>query len=347
MNVLYIVGKLNFGGVEKWLLEICKRNKKNKIFLWSNCDGNYIGKLENEFLNQNCTLIKENISKNLFINFLQMRKICKEYKIDVVHMHQHNFNGVLTFSAYLCLIKKRIVHFHSMKKNRNGFLYKIYEKIMLWLANNFSTHRIAVSDNVGKTQLKNYIVMPCGFTLAPLDHNKRIECMSKKIIQVGRFVSEKNYFFTIDLMNYIVKIDPDYKLYIVGDGNLRKEIENKIEIHNLKNNVEILGFCNNVNEILEKFNGLMVFPSLSEGLGLVSLEAQMNGCFCICSQNIPKEVNIGGAFFVEDYSYEKWFMAIKSCYKSISKINMNIEKFDIEDNLNFLEEIYTYERING
>ena len=38
----------------------------------------------------------------------------------------------------------------------------------------------------------------------------------------------------------------------------------------------------------------LIFPSLYEGLGLVAIEAQCSGLKCICSKNVPKEVDITG-----------------------------------------------------
>lgn len=339
MNILHVTGKLNFGGVEKWLLEICKKNKNNKILIWVNSEDNNAD-LDREFEKIKCTIIRKKISKNPIINFFQMRDICKNYNVDAIHMHQHTFNGLLTLSAFFASVKVRVVHFHSLRKKRDGFIYNFYEKVMLCFCNNLSTHRIAVSNKVGFTQLIDYIVIPCGLDFDIDQGEKIINCTEKSIIQVGRFVEEKNYDFTIDLMKYINSIDRDYKLYIIGDGPLRDKIEKKISDLDLKDSVELLGLRNDVKDLLNKFKGVMIFPSISEGLGLVSLEAQINGCYCICSKNIPQEVNIGGAVFLEDYEYQNWFLAIKDCYNRESEINSKIENFTINRNIALLEEVY-------
>ena len=68
----------------------------------------------------------------------------------------------------------------------------------------------------------------------------------------------------------------DFKLIILGCGELHKSLENLIDILDLNNCVEMVGFVNDPQTYF--LNGdLFVFPSLCEGLGNVLVEAMSCG----------------------------------------------------------------------
>ena len=95
----------------------------------------------------------------------------------------------------------------------------------------------------------------------------------------------------IEIMKRLEMIDKNIKLYLIGDGELREEIENKIKEYDLKN-IVLLGIHKNINEILNGMD-LMLFPSLYEGLGIVLIEAQCNGLNVLVSNKVPKEADLG------------------------------------------------------
>lgn len=73
-----------------------------------------------------------------------------------------------------------------------------------------------------------------------------------------------------------MKLNSSYKLFLIGNGELEKEIINRIRELNLENNVILLGVRKDVNELLQAFD-LFVFPSLYEGLPVTLVEAQGAG----------------------------------------------------------------------
>ena len=77
-----------------------------------------------------------------------------------------------------------------------------------------------------------------------------------------------------------------------------------------------------VSELLNAFD-LFILPSRSEGLGIVFVEAQINGLGCVTSDNVPKEVNILDKieYLALDAGAEIWAQQIDKIKK-----NMNADR---------------------
>ena len=78
---------------------------------------------------------------------------------------------------------------------------------------------------------------------------------------------------------------------MVGEGELKSEIEGKIKELNLDDKVLFLGVRSDVADLMMAMD-VFVFPSLFEGLPNSVIEAQATGLPCIISSNITKEVKV-------------------------------------------------------
>jgi glycosyltransferase involved in cell wall biosynthesis len=92
------------------------------------------------------------------------------------------------------------------------------------------------------------------------------------LIHVGGFTFEKNHVGLISIFEKLLKTIPAAKLWLVGDGPLRKEIENLCRQKKLENQVSFLGYKTNVMELIRRAD-LLVLPSIIEGLPATILEA--------------------------------------------------------------------------
>ena len=107
---------------------------------------------------------------------------------------------------------------------------------------------------------------------------------------VGNMTPQKNHMFLLDVFREVLRIKPNAKLLLIGDGYLRTQIEKKIEQLGLTQHVLLLGVKS---DVFLYFNAMdaFLFPSLFEGLGIVLVEAQMNGLRCVYSDNVPLEAD--------------------------------------------------------
>ena len=103
---------------------------------------------------------------------------------------------------------------------------------------------------------------------------------------VGGFNEQKNHKFLSRIFHEIVILRPDAKLFMIGDGPLKSEIE--LLCSDICKNVIFTGNTDKVPELLQAMDG-MVLPSLFEGLPLVVIEWQINGLPCLLSNTVTKE----------------------------------------------------------
>lgn len=108
---------------------------------------------------------------------------------------------------------------------------------------------------------------------------------------VGQFREQKNHRFLMKIFEGINRKHPDYKLVLVGDGPLKKEIEGLVKKKGLDETVIFTGPWKGVGDILSVFD-VFLFPSLYEGISIVAIEAQCNGLPCIFSDTNSSETFI-------------------------------------------------------
>lgn len=111
---------------------------------------------------------------------------------------------------------------------------------------------------------------------------------------VGRFFPQKNHTFIVDVFQAIYEKNPSARLVLVGDGNLRSEIEEKILGLGLQDTVILTGNVPDVYNYMQAMD-VFLFPSHYEGLPLVLIEAQAAGLKCFSSAGaVTEEVNLTG-----------------------------------------------------
>lgn len=104
----------------------------------------------------------------------------------------------------------------------------------------------------------------------------------KRIISVGRLSKEKGYVDLIEIFKEFNKLNPDWRLDIVGDGSERNKVVDRIYQYNLTNNVTVHGYLKKkeINELLKK-SSLYVMTSYTESFGIVLIEAMSHGIPCL------------------------------------------------------------------
>tara|TARA_Y100001970_G_scaffold285997_1_gene407080 strand:- start:1118 stop:2275 length:1158 start_codon:yes stop_codon:yes gene_type:complete len=116
------------------------------------------------------------------------------------------------------------------------------------------------------------------------------------VLTIGRLTRQKNHIFLVNSISEIFKKYKDLKLYIIGDGELKKEIENTIKKLNLSDRIFLLGYKKNVFQYLKNCK-CFVLSSLWEDPGYVLIEAAMSNTSIISSNcpNGPEEILDSGS----------------------------------------------------
>jgi glycosyltransferase involved in cell wall biosynthesis len=154
-----------------------------------------------------------------------------------------------------------------------SFLYKTFVWLNSWMAYKFSNGIILTSETAEEFVVKTFSIPSTKINLfmnyIDIDQFKKTnsEKHENKLLFIGRLNKGKNIFSLLDAI-----YQTDYELDIVGDGELRAEVEEYIKKHNIKAN--LIGRFPNARmpEIINR-DPVYILPSFYEGNPKTLLEA--------------------------------------------------------------------------
>lgn len=162
---------------------------------------------------------------------------------------------------------------------------------------------------------------------------------------IGTFTYPKNHIFLIDIFKEIHDKNEDAVLLLIGDGELRSSIEQKIKALNLSENVILTGVRHDIPDLLQAFD-VFLFPSIFEGLPVSLIEAQASGVLCIVSDTITKEVEITNSvvFLSIKDSANYWSDVILKEFNDFNRVDnyktIKGNGYDIKTEVSWLQEFY-------
>ncbi|OLU38469.1 glycosyltransferase [Ileibacterium valens] len=294
-NVDFLLGK---GALSEMKLELDKRNV------------NYYEGPDREY----------NVLRYLFFLY----KLLRANNYDIIHIHGNSATMALDLLiAKLCNVKVRIAHSHNTV-TKHPILHRILQPIL----SDLTTIPVACGKDAGEFLFgskRMIVTIPNSidvnlFKFNPIVRKKiRKELnVDNKIVlgHIGRYSYQKNHNLLIDVYYEYYKSHPNSVLILIGDGELRESIENKINLLGLKDNVIILGNLSNVQDILNAMD-IFLLTSRYEGLSVTAIEAQASGLPCLLSDRISKETKISdNCFFVKSSS------EIQNWIEELDKINL-------------------------
>ena len=104
------------------------------------------------------------------------------------------------------------------------------------------------------------------------------------LLIVGRLVPLKGHRYLLSALAGLRRARRDVVLLVVGDGPLRDSLRRSVEALDLKDATRFLGGRQGLVEETLGAADIVVVPSLSEGFGLVALEAMAAGRPCVASR---------------------------------------------------------------
>ncbi|MGN0546150.1 MAG: glycosyltransferase family 1 protein [Acutalibacteraceae bacterium] len=274
-----------------------------------------------------------------------------EYQI--IHVHQDCLSSVILKVAKEHGVKIRIAHSHSNSQDKNiKYPIKLFYKRFI---PRYATSLFACSEEAGRwmfngadfTVLNNAIDAE-RYIFNPQKRNEVRDSFgiaSDELLvgHVGRFSPAKNHDFLIDVFDAVPK-SQKAKLLLVGKGDLKESVEEKVKKLKLENRVIFAGLRSDVPDIMQAMD-VLVLPSLYEGLGIVAIEAQASGLPCVLSDAVPDEAVLTdlAVKMLPDSSPSKWVDAINKQSKMIRKSTydeIRLAGYDIKDNSKKLQEYY-------
>ena len=162
---------------------------------------------------------------------------------------------------------------------------------------------------------------------------------------VGAFVETKNHAFLIEVFIEVLKNNKNAFLLLVGSGNKESVLE-IIKKHNIKDKCLILEHRTDIPQIMKSMD-VFVFPSKTEGLGIVVIEAQVCGLKCVISNKVPKEVKRTELVYQIDLKRTpKQWCDVILYGKKRSIQNNTLMDYDMKNEIKRLELLYSNDNHN-
>jgi glycosyltransferase involved in cell wall biosynthesis len=213
------------------------------------------------------------------------------------------------FPLIFCKADKRIVILFHILPNRKSVTFSSWvrfkiaeiEKLVSYLIiklffQEIITGNVAVKTNLEKIfPKKKIIVGDAGidiesFKIKKKKRNKNLACF------IGRLTSQKGILDLVGIMKEIVKINPKFKLILIGKGPDEKELISRIRQNKLSSNIILKGFVSDKEKIdILGRSKFFFFPSYEEGWGIALAEALYTENLCICYE-LPYYKSVFGKY---------------------------------------------------
>lgn len=308
LKILYIITKSNWGGAQRHIFDLATGMKQlgHEVHVALGGKGALLERLMEASVHVHSI---DNMGRDINIgsdisSFFEIFKIIKRLNPDVVHVHSPKAAGLGALAARLLGIKNVLytVHGWAFNEDRN-YIQKTLIGFFSWLTVLLSHKVINLSEQEyhqttmfpgGQTKA---VVIPLGITPTIMysktgARDKFREMLgldvSKRFIigTIGELHVNKGYDYALEAMKEIVKIYPEVLYCIIGEGERRKHIEDRITTLGLSENVRLLGFVQSAPEYSKAFD-LFLLPSVKEGLPYVLMEVGLASVACIST-------NVGG-----------------------------------------------------
>lgn len=281
-KILFVVTKSNWGGAQRYVFDLATNLPKERFdvavalggsgLLKTKLDTAGIRTITIDSLQRDVSLAKE------FKATREMVSIFKNEKPDVVHLNSSKAGGLGALAGRLAGVKKIIFTVHGLPEDESRsplsrFLIKLATKLTFALC----TDIVAISkNNFDRIRSPKTHLIYNGIDLnTPFGSGEMIRSAFPAGVKVtgtvGELTKNKNQIALIEQ----AKKDKDVYVAIVGEGEDRPMLEQKIKEYGLSARVKLFGYIP-ASEALKGFD-TFALPSLKEGLPYVLLEARAAG----------------------------------------------------------------------
>ena len=305
MKILHVLGKLDRGGVETWLVQLLSQIDRTRYPMDFAVHTTDSGAYDDEVKALGAAIIPCLGSASPLEYAHNFRQILRTHgPYDCVHSHVRYYSGYVLLLARLNGVPIRIAHTHTANpETAAGFGRKFYRSVMRYLINRNATAGIAVSTLAGDTLLSSWKndprwrLIPYGVDTSQFANGSDqavrselgIPAGSWVVGHVGRFCEVKNHRKIVAIAKVLCASDTKVHFLLVGDGPLRQEIEAEIAAAGLARRFTLSGLRSDVPRILKGAMDAFLFPSKYEGLPIALIEAQLAGLPCVASDAVTPE----------------------------------------------------------
>lgn len=246
-------------------------------------------------------------TQNPFQYYSDLKRIMQQENYEIVHIHKNSVANILPMIIGDRLkIKTLIVHSHNTASTR-GFFFDLLHYINRNKLAHRATTLLACSEQAAVWLYGNTIVKSKKATIIHngidaeqfrfnetirQSYRDHLNINGKFVVgHIGRFTNQKNHDFLLDIFKEVYSRNPQAVLLLIGSGELKQAVQDKVNRLGLNDAVRLLGVRHDVSQLMQMMD-VFLFPSRYEGLGIVLIEAQAAGLKCVASDTIPSEAKI-------------------------------------------------------
>tara|TARA_B110000438_G_scaffold302147_1_gene358957 strand:+ start:1953 stop:3077 length:1125 start_codon:yes stop_codon:yes gene_type:complete len=365
-KVVYFIGEIGIGGSEKQLALLLKhidqKAYKAHVIVFNK---SVYGDLKDSLISSGVSVhtipnsIKSIPTRMIFLYYLLIK--IKPHIIHSWSIHDNIYAGIVG----------RLLNISTIIGSVRGSLYGtgfIQSPLIIKLISLIWVHKIVVNALSIKNELiainipiKKILFLPNCVEIESGNYVKKVHPLSENgneeiiICTIGNLRKNKNHLLFIDILDNVIKSVGNVSGWIVGqpvldEPQIKDELKSRIEFLGHENRILLLGFQNDVIQLLRK-SCIFVFTSFSEGTPNAILEAMALKVPVISSNvgGISKLITHGQNGFILDtddrVGYEKTIISLLENEETRNRIADNafsyVKKFhDSKINTLLLEEIY-------
>ena len=306
IRVAQIVGRMGGGGVEATVMNYYRHIDRSQVqfdFV-AQTDSTAVPEDEIKSLGGRVFYVSPYRNPIEYVN--SCRKLFKQINPSIVHSHMNAISVFTLMAAKQAGVPIRIAHSHSTADPSEKT--KTFVKNMLRpFSRVYPTQLAACSEHAarwlfgeqamdsGRVHIVRNAIDIDRFTFNPESRSRKrrelgVDDSQLLIGQIGRICFQKNQTFTVNAFSELLKKKPNAVLVFIGSGN---DSDLRAQLHDLgiERNVRLMGIRNDVADFYSAFD-VLAFPSMYEGLGMVSIEAQTADLPVVCSPALPSEADL-------------------------------------------------------
>lgn len=265
-TIVHILNTGEFSGAENVVISIIKefQNKDDYEMIYVSLAGNIESRLKKEKIKF------EPIKK---ISIREINRVVRKYRPHIIHAHDFTASIVC---ACVAVNTPVISHIH----NNPPWLKTFNIRSMAYAASCIKyKYMLGVSQSVfseyifGKLFRKKEKIIGNPISIKAIQE-KALEANNKDaydIVFLGRLTTPKNPIKFVEIVSEVNKKYP-VKAVMLGEGDLKPDIINRIKELKLNNIIDLRGFIENPYGILKE-SKILCMPSVWEGFGLAAVEA--------------------------------------------------------------------------
>lgn len=286
-KILYVITKANWGGAQRYVYDLATMAQKQgyEVAVAYGSPGELADRLHTIGIT---TFDIAGLGRDVHISndvaaFFSLLRVIRSFKPTVVHLNSSKIGGIGALAGRLARVPKIIFTDHGWAfTEKRPFPVRAVILLFSWLTA-LLVHRIIT---VSEYELRITRRMPFCARKAIRIYNGidlGMQFGSGEVIRaafpadvtiigtVGELTKNKNHIALIEQ----AKNNPTMYVAIVGEGELRTMLKQKIKEYSLESRVKLFGFIP-ATEVLKGFD-VFALPSIKEALGYVILEARAAG----------------------------------------------------------------------